>query len=59
MFGEDFTVVTPKRRTSSGSFGSTCETRFCTCTCARSSSVPILNVTVSVITPFAVLCDDM
>ena len=57
--GEDFTVVTPKRRTSSGNFGRTWATRFCTCTWARSMSVPSLKVTVSVMTPFAVLCEDM
>ena len=38
----------PDWRTSSGSLGSACETRFCTCTWALSTSVPSLNVTVSV-----------
>ena len=38
-------------RTSSGSRGSACCTRFCTSCCARSRSVPSLKVTVSVIVP--------
>ena len=59
MSGEDFTVTTPKRLTSSGSFGKTWATRFCTCTWARSRSVPTLKVTVRVMVPFAVLCEDM
>ena len=37
--------------TSSGSLGNAWETRFWTCTCALSTSVPSLNVTVSVMTP--------
>ena len=44
--GDCLIVVTPRRRTSSGNFGSACETRFCTCTCALSTSVPSLKVTV-------------
>ena len=48
------TVVRPRRRTSSGSRGSACETRFCTICCALSGSVPSLNVTVSVIRPSVV-----
>ena len=44
--GELFCVVTPRSRTSSGSRGSACETRFCTCTCALSRSVPSSKVTV-------------
>ena len=47
-------VVTPRRRTSSGSRGSACETRFCTSCCALSGSVPSLKVTVSVIRPSVV-----
>ncbi len=57
--GELLTVVTPSWRTSSGSRGSAWLTRFCTCTCARSTSVPIRKVTVRVSTPSAVACDDM
>ena len=43
----------------SGSFGSVCDTRFCTSTCALSRSVPSANVTVSVTTPSLVDCDDV
>ena len=57
--GELLTVVTPSWRTSSGSRGSAWLTRFCTCTCARSTSVPTRKVTVSVSTPSDVACDDM
>src|SRR3954468_22819848 len=57
--GELLTVVTPSWRTSSGSRGSAWLTRFCTCTCARSASVPTRKVTVSVSTPSEVACDDM
>ncbi len=49
--GELLTVVTPSWRTSSGRRGSAWLTRFCTCTCARSTSVPTRKVTVSVSTP--------
>src|SRR5579883_2524912 len=49
--GEDLVVVTPSRRTSSGSLASVCATRFCTCTCAVSRLVPSLKVTVRVMTP--------
>ncbi len=52
--GEDFTVVTPVRRTSSGRRGSACDTRFCTSCCALSGSVPSAKVTFSVITPSVV-----
>ena len=52
-------MLTPSWRTSSGSRGSACATRFCTCTWAMSTSVPIRNVTVSVRTPSAVACEDM
>jgi hypothetical protein len=47
-------VVMPRRRTSSGSRASACETRFCTCCCALSTSVPSLKVTVSVSLPSVV-----
>ena len=57
--GELLTVVTPSWRTSSGSRGSAWLTRFCTCTCARSTSVPTRKVTVRVSTPSEVACDDM
>ncbi len=57
--GELLTVVTPSWRTSSGRRGSAWLTRFCTCTWARSTSVPTRNVTVSVSTPSGVPCDDM
>ena len=57
--GELLTVVTPSWRTSSGSRGNAWATRFCTCTCARSTSVPTRKVTVSVSTPSEVDCDDM
>src|SRR5690242_18948970 len=59
MFELLFSVVTPMRRTSSGSFVSACDTRFCTRTCAWSTSVPVLNVTVRLIDPEAEDCDDM
>ena len=52
--GELLSVVTPSRRTSSGSRGSAMATRFCTSTCALSRSVPSLNVIVSVIAPSVV-----
>jgi hypothetical protein len=54
MSGELLTVVTPSRRTSSGSRGSACDTLFCTSCCALSGSVPSLNVTVSVSMPSVV-----
>ncbi len=57
--GELLTVVTPRRRTSSGSRGSACATRFCTSCCALSGSVPSLNVTVSVMMPSVVAWLDM
>ena len=57
--GDCFVVVMPRRRTSSGNLGSACETRFCTCTCASSIRVPSLKVTVSVITPSLVACENM
>jgi hypothetical protein len=53
------TVVTPMRRTSSGSFVSACATRFCTRTCASSASVPLLKVTVSCMAPDEEDCEDM
>ncbi len=57
--GELLTVVTPDWRTSSGSRGSAWATRFCTWTCARSTSVPMRKVTVVVSTPSDVAVDDM
>jgi hypothetical protein len=57
--GDCFLVVTPWRRTSSGSFGSAIATRFCTRTCASSRSVPSANVIVSVIVPSLELFEDM
>ena len=56
--GELFNVDTPSRRTSSGSRGSAWFTRFWTCTCAISMSVPRAKVTVSCITPSAVAEED-
>ena len=53
------TVVTPMRRTSSGSLVSACATRFCTRTWAWSASVPLLKVTVSCIAPEDEDCEDM
>ncbi len=57
--GDDLSVVTPMRRTSSGRRGRAMATRFCTSTCAVSRSVPSLNVMVSVMLPEVVDCDDM
>ena len=57
--GEAFSVVTPIRCTSAGNLGNACETRFCTCTCALSRSVPTANVTVSVMRPSDVDCENM
>lgn len=49
--GDCFCVVTPWRRTSSGRRACAWLTRFCTCTCAWSGSVPGLKVTVTTSTP--------
>ena len=57
--GDAFSVVTPMRCTSCGSRGSACATRFCTCTCALSRSVPSANVIVSVSAPSDVACENM
>ena len=57
--GELLTVVTPSCRTSSGRRGRAWLTRFCTCTWARSTSVPTRKVTVIVSTPSDVACDCM
>ena len=46
MSGEDFCVTTPMRCVSSGSLATVCATRFWTCTCAMSGSVPCSNVSV-------------
>ena len=56
--GEALLVTTPRRCTTSGSFGRACDTRFCTCTCALSTSVLKAKVMVRVITPSAVACED-
>ena len=52
-------VVTPIRRTSSGSLVSAWATRFCTLTCAESALVPVLKVTVSCMEPLESEVDDM
>ena len=57
--GEDFSATTPKRCTSCGKRGKALLTRFCTCTCARSKSVPKANVTVNVIRPSLVACENI
>jgi hypothetical protein len=57
--GDDLTVVTPSRWTSSGKRGIACDTRFCTSCCALSGSVPSLNVTVVVMLPSLLACDCM
>jgi hypothetical protein len=49
--GADFSVVSPICRTMSGRRGRARLMRFCTAVSATSGSVPILKVTVSVITP--------
>src|ERR1700682_2369894 len=48
--GDALLVMTPRRCTTSGSFGRACETRFCTCTCALSISVPRAKVIVMTLT---------
>ncbi len=57
--GEAFSVVTPMRCTSAGKRGRDCATRFCTCTCALSRSVPTAKVTVRVRRPSAVDWENM
>ncbi len=57
--GELLSADTPMARTSSGRRGSAWATRFCTCTCARSMSVPIAKVTVRASVPSMVACEDM
>ncbi len=52
-------MVTPIRWTSCGSRGSAWATRFCTCTCAMSRSVPTANVIVRVSAPSEVACENM
>ena len=59
MLGDFFFVVTPRRLTSSGSFGCAIATRFCTNTCAMSRFVPSSNTTSIVTTPSLVLRDVM
>ena len=57
--GELLSVVTPRRRTSSGRRGSAIATRFCTSTCAWSRSVPSWKVMVSDMEPSPVQKEDM
>ena len=59
MLGDFFFVVTPMRLTSSGSFASATDTRFCTSTWAMSMFVPNSNVTSRFIWPSFVHLDDM
>ncbi len=59
MLDERFSTRTPVFCTMSGSRGSAMLTRFCTCTCAVSGSVPIWKKTVSVICPVDELVDCM
>ena len=59
MAVDRFLVVTPRRRTSSGSFGVAMATRFWTSTWAKSGLVPSLNVMVSCMPPSLVACDSM
>ncbi len=59
MSGDDLRTVTPRRRTSSGRRGSATATRFCTSTCASSTSVPSAKVTVIESCPSPVACEDM
>jgi hypothetical protein len=56
--GDDLTVVTPRRRTSSGSRGSAIATGSAE-HLRLVESVPSLKVIVSAIWPSVVLCDDM
>ena len=56
--GEAFFTVMPRRRTSSGSRGSAMATRFCTSTCAWSTSVPWRNTTLTVRRPSPVDWED-
>ena len=56
--GEALFTVTPMLRTSAGSRGIAIDTRFCTCTCAISRSVPRSNVTEMEKRPSAVEFDE-
>ncbi len=58
MSGELLFTVTPTCCTACGSRGSAEETRFCTCTCAISRSVPTSKVTAMENLPSAVEFDD-
>jgi hypothetical protein len=51
-------TVTPILRTSAGNRGCAIATRFCTCTCAMSRSVPMSKVTEIVKRPSEVEFDD-
>ena len=44
MLPADRSTVSPASRTASGSWLSTCDTLFCTCTCAMSASTPVPKV---------------
>jgi hypothetical protein len=57
--GEALRTVTPSRCTSSGRRGTATETRFCTSTCAVSTSVPGLNTTLIVSVPSPTDCELM
>ncbi len=57
--GDCLVTVTPMRCTSWGNRGRAWLTRFCTCTWALSISVPSLKVTVRLMVPSAVPCEDM
>ncbi len=58
MSGELFAVMTPICCTSCGRRGAAMATRFCTCTCAISRSVPTSKVTAMEKRPSAVEFDD-
>src|SRR5260370_41895834 len=57
--GDDLTVVTPSRCTSSGRRGSACETRFSTSCWARLGFVPSLKVILILRLPSLVACDSI
>ena len=57
--GDAFATVTPMLRTSDGKRGCAIATRFCTCTCAVSRSVPRSNVTEIEKRPSTVEFDEM
>ena len=57
--GDALRTVTPRRCTSSGRRGVATETRFCTSTCAISTSVPGLNTTLMFSVPSPTDCEVM